>query len=203
MVTKIVFLGDATVGKTSIAFRISNDTFDPYRDSTIGAQFIVKEYEGNVYNIWDTAGQERYLSLIRLYYRDADIVIMVFDIMNNCSLERFDYYLERISENQKKTRIIYVGNKLDLIDETDHDYIMNNFKEMIKSKTSSRFKNITNDYIFVSAKTGQNIDILLKKIHETAEIIKAGNLHDNKIDQKLLLETVERNKTNFSNCTSC
>ena len=61
---KVVVIGDAGVGKSSILLRFTDDTFEEQMQSTIGVDFKVKmlDREGKriKMTIWDTAGQEHY-----------------------------------------------------------------------------------------------------------------------------------------------
>ena len=72
---KLVFLGDQSVGKSSVISRYVYDTFEDSSNPTIGVDFVVKSvYSGeNTYKIhfWDTAGQERFKSLIPSYIKDC------------------------------------------------------------------------------------------------------------------------------------
>ena len=63
----------------------SQDQFDDYRESTIGAAFLTQtisldESTTVKFEIWDTAGQERYKSLAPMYYRNANCAVVVYDI---------------------------------------------------------------------------------------------------------------------------
>jgi len=120
IVYKIVFMGDSGVGKTSLATRISCDTYNSHGDATIGASYFSKFIEKNnrkySFNIWDTAGQEKYRCLVPLYYNNADAAIIVYDITNNIS---FSEAKKRVSELRKETSIsviLFIGNKSDLED---------------------------------------------------------------------------------------
>lgn len=66
--------------------------------------------------IWDTAGQERYRSLAKVHYRDANGVILVFDITKRSSFENCVQWIEdlRMQGNQE-TKLLVLGNKLDLV----------------------------------------------------------------------------------------
>jgi Ras-related protein Rab-5C len=115
---KITFLGDASVGKTSLVSRLARNHFANDHHSTIGAAFCVLKVQQRTYHIWDTAGQERYHSLIPLYLRDAAIVMIVYDINNK---ESFDHVIDRwlpfVHENVRgptKPMIFLLGNKSDL-----------------------------------------------------------------------------------------
>ena len=56
----------------------------------MGAAFSEKmfEYEASKYlrmQLWDTAGQEKYRSIAKIYYQDAKIAILVYDVTNKTS----------------------------------------------------------------------------------------------------------------------
>ena len=81
---KLVFLGDQSVGKTSIVTRFMYDTFDSTYQATIGIDFLSKtmylEDRTVRLQLWDTAGQERFRSLIPSYIRDSSVAVIVYDI---------------------------------------------------------------------------------------------------------------------------
>ncbi|VDK77042.1 unnamed protein product [Litomosoides sigmodontis] len=65
--------------------------------------------------IWDTAGQERFLAITTTYYRDADALLLVYDLTNRQSFINIRDWLARIKENAKETVLVtLVGNKMDL-----------------------------------------------------------------------------------------
>ena len=80
---KTIIVGESGVGKTSIIGRYINK-FNPNEKSTIGASFTNKTHIINgqkiLFEIWDTAGQERFRSINSIFYQDAYICIMVYDI---------------------------------------------------------------------------------------------------------------------------
>ena len=53
-------------------------------------------------DIWDTAGQEKYRSLLTLYYKNCEGIILVFDVTNKKSLLSLKYWAEQISLNCEK-----------------------------------------------------------------------------------------------------
>jgi len=146
---KLVIIGSSAVGKTSIVTRYLYDKFNMYSDSTIGAAFstkILHDSNGKKHKleIWDTAGQERYKSLVPMYYRDADAAIIVYDITSKESIIEANKWINEL--NNKNLKLVVVGNKYDLIDEVNLYEINNCF--------------INEHNIFVSAKTGYNIDTI-------------------------------------------
>ena len=87
---KLVFIGNYSVGKTSIIKRILEDSFKENYESTIGIDYYTKNigYKETIFKcqIWDTAGQERYKSLIPAYLRGASLIFIVYDINKESSL---------------------------------------------------------------------------------------------------------------------
>ncbi|PAA73631.1 hypothetical protein BOX15_Mlig028188g2, partial [Macrostomum lignano] len=82
---KILIIGDGTVGKTSFVQRYVNDVFRQDYKSTIGVDFALKvvkwsDTETIKLQMWDIAGQERFTSMTRVYYKDANAAIVMFDL---------------------------------------------------------------------------------------------------------------------------
>ena len=65
---KLVLVGETGSGKTSVATRYVEDTFEPYQELTIGASFLSKTIDRDnhsiKFEIWDTAVKERYRALV-------------------------------------------------------------------------------------------------------------------------------------------
>ena len=117
---KVVLLGEAGVGKTSIISRYVTDTFSEVLMSTTGASFADKKLDLDdehkiKFQIWDTAGQERYRSLAKLFYQNAAVAILVYDITRRESFEKLkNFWVKEIKENAPKDIILaVVGNKSD------------------------------------------------------------------------------------------
>ena len=110
-------LGDAGVGKTSLVRMFATGQFDMNQPSTIGASFLSKsvseaavEYK---LQIWDTAGQEKYMSLSEMYTRNADCLVMVYNVNSRKSFERAVEFWHSSVTSKPKKRIL-IGNKTDL-----------------------------------------------------------------------------------------
>ena len=117
---KVVLLGETTVGKTSIITRYSKNSFSPYVMQTANASCVLKIIEIDENNkvklkIWDTAGQERYRAVSKMIYRNASVVLLVYDITNESSFNAIKkYWLKEITENSPENIIIaIVANKSD------------------------------------------------------------------------------------------
>ena len=75
---KILVLGQANVGKTSLIERFINNKYTNDRRATIGVDFSSKSIEVTenlicVLQLWDTAGQERFRSLTANFFGKADV----------------------------------------------------------------------------------------------------------------------------------
>ena len=118
---KIVLIGESGVGKTSIISRYINNTFDLQVLTSSSAQFISKtitlsDDTALKLDIWDTAGQEKFRSLAKIFYKDAKVIILVYDITNKMSFDNIkNYWFNEIEENSISDVILaIVGNKDDL-----------------------------------------------------------------------------------------
>ena len=121
---KIVLLGETSVGKTSIITRFTQNSFNPNTLSSLNAQFVTKTIEINsekiTFDLWDTAGQEKYRSLAKIFYKDAKVIIFVYDITNKKSFDEIkNYWYNETKENVEEENVIFclVGNKNDLYEE--------------------------------------------------------------------------------------
>lgn len=147
---KIVFLGETGVGKTSLVTRISSDQFHGFQAATIGAAFTSVTCKTAKLQIWDTAGQERYLSLAPMYYRAADLAVVVYSINNPDTLYRLNYWLRELNKHvTKPITVIVVGNKSDL---------KNNTCDLLRIKQSDMIR--LAGTLETSARTGAGISEL-------------------------------------------
>ncbi|CAN1224790.1 Ras-related protein RABH1e [Linum perenne] len=121
---KLVFLGDQSVGKTSIITRFMYDKFDTTYQATIGIDFLSKtmylEDRTVRLQLWDTAGQERFRSLIPSYIRDSSVAVVVYDVANRQSFLNTSKWIEEVrTERGSDVIIVLVGNKTDLVDKSE------------------------------------------------------------------------------------
>ena len=124
---KVVLLGDSGVGKTCIISRYITGAFEKNKASTNGASYCSKmvKFENLGKNllldIWDTAGQEKYKSLTKFFYKDASIVILVYDITRKDSFDNLKkYWFTQLKENCSPNIVIgMAGNKCDLFEKEE------------------------------------------------------------------------------------
>ena len=160
---KLIFLGDQSVGKSCILNRFMNDTFTEEYQATIGLDFQSKNVQIDNQDIhlllYDTAGQEKFRALIPMYTRDANIILLVYDVTSKDSFLHLSDWLRDLT-NVEKEEVIFavVGNKTDLDDRRE-----------VNSNEGENYAK-EHDFIFkeVSAKTGDGInelfDVILKEM---------------------------------------
>jgi len=156
---KLVFLGDQSVGKTSIITRFMYDTFDSTYQATIGIDFLSKtmylEDRTVRLQLWDTAGQERFRSLIPSYIRDSSVAIIVYDITNRSSFINTVKWIDDVrSERGNDVIMMLVGNKTDLADK----------RQVSVEEGEAKAKEYDIMFIETSAKAGFNIKALFRKV---------------------------------------
>ena len=126
---KVVLLGDAGVGKTCIIKQFIEHKFDKGVLSSLSAQFVSKTIEyvdfGKAikFDIWDTVGQEKYRAMTKIFYKDAKVIILVFDLTSLKSFKAIEeYWCDEIKNNCDGDPVIaLVGNKTDLYSEKKVD----------------------------------------------------------------------------------
>jgi small GTP-binding protein len=159
---KISLLGNEQVGKTSLILRYIRNTFSPDYKTTLGADFIDKEFSSKefkelkekdrmVLTIWDLAGQAHFEEIASLYIHGSAGIILVFDVNNPISLESISKW-KKIAEKVSQNAIfICVGNKSDLRPVSDDE-----LKAMEEK--------IGMPIVLASAKTAANVGDIFEKI---------------------------------------
>ena len=154
---KVVLLGESGVGKTSIITQFTSNQFNPRVPTSVSAKFVSKIIDFPKYNkkikfdIWDTAGQEKYRSLAKIFYKDAKIIIFVYDITREFSFEALkDFWYKETQNNADNDPILaLVGNKIDLyeqqkIDNTDGKAFADEIKAIFQTTSALSNSGIKN-----------------------------------------------------------
>ena len=150
----IITLGDTTVGKTCLAQRFIGQEFKDIKLSTIGQECFIKIVNINNHEIkikiWDTAGQERYRSIAISSIRNANGVLLVYDITKMTTYETLEYWFKQIKNvlEIKDTPIVLIGNKIDLKDS----------REVLYEKGEEFAKDHGIKFFECSAKSKINVD---------------------------------------------
>ena len=159
---KVVLLGESGVGKTSIIAQFTSGKFDPDCVTSLSAQFISKTVEfqnlGKAikFDIWDTAGQEKYRALAKIFYKDAKVIFLVYDITDAKSFSELKSYWHGVvkANGDSDAIIAIVANKNDLY---DHAQVQNEEGEEFARSIGAIFQS-------TSAKSDSGITTLFDNV---------------------------------------
>ena len=158
---KVVIVGEAGVGKTCIMAQFIENKFDIDTMSSLTTQFKRKTIElkngkNITFDIYDTAGQEKWRSIARLYYKNARVVILVYDITSKKSFEEMkNYWYEQTKQIDVENLVLAIAaNKSDLYEQRQVD---NSEGEEFSESVDAIFAE-------TSAKNDSGIDILFDNI---------------------------------------
>jgi Ras-related protein Rab-1A len=174
---KCAFVGDGTVGKTSLVNNFTGkSSFMEQYLMTIGVNIVVHKMETNNgvkinFAIWDLGGQQRFNVVRNQFYKGSQLIVYVYDLTNKESFDNLVNWLDEVHKSVPMSAYkgFLVGNKLDLAD----------FR-VIDFETAKAFAETMGfeAYIETSAKDGigtsELIDILADNVIKT-------NSHQNEI----------------------
>ena len=163
---KIILVGETGTGKTSLINTAVGKKFNESEKSSVHCSYVKlkKEIDDMEYTIdlWDTIGQERFRSLTKVFFKNSEIVIFVFDITNKETFNDLEYWFKTI-EDELGNEIIkgLAANKQDLFEnqEVDDDTIKQYaFKKGIKyefttAKNPDTFKKLLEQLLIEYLKT--------------------------------------------------
>lgn len=210
---KLIVIGDAGVGKTSIIKRLQYDTFSHIQQSTISIDCCVATFkiddQGTKADvlIWDTAGSEKFRAITKSYYNDVHGVLLVFDTTSMNSFIHLDDWIKDLDSKSNKINkskkdngipIVLCGNKVDEVNKREVDYAMaDNWAMERKIK-----------YYESSAKINTNINVLfeeltslvLAKVEDISIALETSrirpSLNNSKVEDSVFL--FNRSKNNLS-----
>jgi len=190
---KLIILGDANVGKTSLLLRYCEDDFSE-QIATINVDFKQRTYTHNGEEVhlalWDTAGQERYRTITTSFYRDTDAVVLVYDLTDLASFSGLDRWKEEIESNAPFSQKILVGNKIDM---EEHARQVSS-EEALNWATSQGFL-----FMESSAKSNHNVSELFGAV---VEAVLTGKSKRNNTARKQSVAVSLKKSTNGGGGTS-
>ncbi|MBS3795310.1 MAG: GTP-binding protein [Candidatus Thorarchaeota archaeon] len=160
---RLVLLGEAAVGKTSLLRRYTENTFNPDYKQTIGTTFAAKDVaiennEGETTEvrlvIWDMGGQSTYRELRRQYMKGAAGGIIVYDVTRPETFMAMNNWFESFRDICPNSPVVICANKIDLKEE-----------RMVPVEPGIMLRDwFQADYYETSAKTGEAVDSAFRRV---------------------------------------
>jgi len=147
---KVLLIGPAAVGKTSLLHRFVDGVFKQDYAATIGAQFLTKEIEESQLLLWDIGGQPRFLDLRTTFYRGTSGALLVYDLTRKQTFDELNqWHFEMNATLNREVPFVLIGNKLDLVKS----------RRAVSKKSAENFAKERNSiYIETSALSGENVE---------------------------------------------
>lgn len=186
---KLVLVGNTNVGKTCLCKYAVTGCYDDSVSPTLGASYLSKTMSAHgrevKIQIWDTAGQEKYRGMTPMYYRGAQIALVVFSLVDYASFEAIDTWLTSLNEHgEPDVSFIVIGTKKDL----------ESSRAISRKQGEDKALSIGAPYFETSAITGEGIAEILDEIPEIffskqntakdAPVTQVVELSSNKKDKK-------------------
>lgn len=160
---KLLIIGDSGVGKSCFLLQFIEGDFKEDHNVTIGVEYGAKTVTAAgkqiKLQIWDTAGQESFRAITRSFYRNANGVILMYDLTRLESFENLEDWLREIRLNSDPEVVVYlVGNMLDLADE----------EREVETSAAEKFASDKklDGFIEASAKTAEHVAEVFIKVAE-------------------------------------
>ena len=177
---KVLIIGDAAVGKSSVLKRFAENVFHAQYGSTIGVDFKTKKLnlQGRdvKLHIWDTAGHEKFRSMTSAFYRGAHGIVIVYDVTRMDTFTNIPKWLKELDLQDYKCIVkILIGNKNDL-----------SLERTVPKEMAFKYADSNNIFLCeTSAKTGDSVNEafehlvsrMLVVFHEDATSTARSGLH--------------------------
>lgn len=184
---KVILMGDASVGKTSLRSQFVHHVFSSSYRATIGGDYLTATVNNTLLQIWDTAGQERFNSISKTFYRGSDIAIFVYDLTNLVTFQHLGRWINDFLENCHvlKPGIVIVGNKLDKLNL--RQISLRQAREFASTNINlvDLIEDLKLDVIELSAKNLAEVELLFNRV------VELGSAKMNQFDDILEYDNVD------------
>ena len=189
---QLLIIGDSCVGKTSLLTRYTTGTFKEEYIATVGIDYYTKNETINdkiiSIKLWDTVGQERYKALTQNFFKNAEGVMVVYDITKVESFDNLKFWINSIKQNMENKNIIIpviiIGNKVDMED----------LREISNENAENFAKENNYKYFETSAKTGEGIDNAVRELVNQVLNHNNNNLDEQKESRKNSIQLNDKKK---------
>ena len=168
---KLLLVGAAPSGKSSLLLRYCDAIYSPSYLSTIGVDFKIKTISSFGKNIkmqiWDTAGQERFRTITSAYYKGAHGLLLCFNIADRETFNSIDNFFKEVqSYCNANVKVVLLGNCCDLCTE----------RQVSTEEAMAKAQQHGVPYMETSAKDGINVNeafnLLVKSILDNTGYVK-------------------------------
>lgn len=192
---KLLTIGDSSVGKTCLLHRYTNKSFSGSSIPTVGIDFKIMNITIDGKRIkmqcWDTAGQERYRNITANYYRNAQGIMLVYDVTNRKSFEAIDAWISQIDLHAgESVNKVLIGNKSDC--EKQRVVHLEEGRDLALHYKIPFFE--------TSAKAGDNVD---EAFYRIAKDVKDRILASSVNEERDNRNTALNNRRNLETKSSC
>ena len=199
---KIILIGNIGVGKSCISLKATKGIFLEEYTSTVGFEFYCfnVKIDNKIIKlqIWDTCGQEAYRSLIKNFYRNTSLAIIVYSVEDEQSFNDVNIWLKQVKTFATSScKIFLIGNKIDTPErqvsieqgiKCKNDFFFDCFME-----TSAK-EGINTKELFINCATilyEENQNLLKNKNRENSDNINKDNRDSFYLDGGGIYEEVE------------
>ena len=189
---KVVFLGDACVGKTQIINKFVINNFATEYQPTISATYSSKSISWSNKRIdlqlWDTPGQEKYRKLAKVFYKNSHLIVFVYAIDDKNSFDNISKWVDEVKIQNKDAKFLLVGNKCDLKKE-----------RQVTEEDAKQYATENNmEFMEVSAKDRTNIENMFNS--SLQKLLEEKNKDEiNSSENKKVFDNYKKNVSSNSN----
>ena len=171
---KIILLGEPFTGKTSLINVYVRDKFDEEEKPTESPSYLSKVVTVDdlniLINMWDTAGQEKYRSINKIFIKNSNIILFIYDITRKKTFNELSFWVEYVGEVIENDEPILgvVGNKIDLFDQEKEFKESGKEFDLVKTEEGKEYaKQIDAEFLETSAKeNAPGFDEFMNKLVE-------------------------------------
>mmetsp|Transcript_30584 Transcript_30584/g.42780 ORF Transcript_30584/g.42780 Transcript_30584/m.42780 type:complete len:204 (-) Transcript_30584:136-747(-) len=194
---KVLLVGDASVGKTSLMTRFCKDEFTESLISTIGLDFSARtvRVQGKDVRlqVWDTAGSEKFRSITQAYFRRSHGILLVYSVADLSSFQHVEAWMRSISHYTEAENVVIklIGSKSDLVKK----------RVVPKAMADELAERFGVEHIVTSAKLNHNVEeCFLNLAQELVEAAEKSSGHSPRASDSLKLQTKQSLKRESSCC---
>ncbi|MGQ4915607.1 MAG: ADP-ribosylation factor-like protein [Candidatus Asgardarchaeia archaeon] len=164
----LAVLGDSRIGKTLFIRRwiLNEDNFESEPSLMVQLRLGEIDIDSEVYPIavYELSAKPKFVKYSKQFLGIAHVVIFLFDVTDLNTLEVLkkhwfscvEHYMVNASKHGLSSRIIFVGNKIDLLSSTEENKVLKKVRNLIAWHDVPVF--------LISVKTGEGIDKLIKHL---------------------------------------